>query len=58
MPWTPPWSCSALWSVATTFPGRWALMRTVADGGGEQAREKCRALEFDTVMSRADAAGS
>ena len=35
------------------FPGRWALMRTVADDGGEQAREKCRALEFDTVMSRA-----
>jgi DNA-binding CsgD family transcriptional regulator len=28
-------------------------MRTVADDGGEQAREKCRALEFDTVMSRA-----
>ena len=35
------------------FPGRWALMRTVADDSGEQAREKCRALEFDTAMSRA-----
>ena len=38
---------------ARDFPGRWALMRTVADEGGEGAREQCRALEFDTPMSRA-----
>lgn len=38
---------------ARDFPGRWALMRTVADAGGEDAREVCRALEFDTPMSRA-----
>lgn len=38
---------------ARDFPGRWALMRTVADDGGEVARETCRVLEFDTPMSRA-----
>lgn len=35
------------------FPGRWALMRTVANAGGEAARERCRSLELDTAMSRA-----
>ena len=38
---------------ARDFPGRWALMRTVADDGGEGAREQCRALELGTPMSRA-----
>ncbi|MGH9044707.1 MAG: response regulator transcription factor, partial [Acidimicrobiales bacterium] len=35
------------------FPGRWALLRTVVDEGGEEARAECRALEFDTAISRA-----
>ena len=41
---------------AYDFPGRWALLRTVigdGDGDGEEAREECRALEFDTAISRA-----
>jgi DNA-binding CsgD family transcriptional regulator/tetratricopeptide (TPR) repeat protein len=35
------------------FPGRWALLRTVVGDRGADAREECRALEFDTAMSRA-----
>jgi DNA-binding CsgD family transcriptional regulator len=38
---------------AHDFPGRWALLRTVTDAGGEQARDECRRLSFDTAMSRA-----
>ncbi len=38
---------------ARDFPGRWALLRTVADADGEQARDECRRLSFDTAMSRA-----
>src|SRR5262249_6535066 len=38
---------------AHDFPGRWALLRTVTDAGGEQARDECRRLNFDTAMSRA-----
>jgi len=38
---------------AHPFPGRWALLRTVADDGGAEARRECRLLEFDTAMSRA-----
>ena len=38
---------------ARDFPGRWALLRTVTDAGGAQAREECRALGLDTAMSRA-----
>jgi DNA-binding CsgD family transcriptional regulator len=38
---------------AHPFPGRWALLRTVADDGGAEARAECRALDFDTAMSRA-----
>jgi DNA-binding CsgD family transcriptional regulator/tetratricopeptide (TPR) repeat protein len=38
---------------AHDFPGRWALLRTVTDGGGAQARDECRRLNFDTAMSRA-----
>ena len=55
MPWTTRWRLLRSTSGgAHDFPGRWALMRTVADdGGGEEAREECRALEFDTPMSRA-----
>jgi DNA-binding CsgD family transcriptional regulator len=37
---------------ARDFPGRWALLRTVTDAGGEQARDECRRLSFDTAMSR------
>jgi DNA-binding CsgD family transcriptional regulator len=37
---------------AYDFPGRWALLRTVI-GDGEGARGECRALEFDTTISRA-----
>jgi DNA-binding CsgD family transcriptional regulator len=35
------------------FPGRWALLRTVADADGAQARDECRRLSVDTAMSRA-----
>jgi DNA-binding CsgD family transcriptional regulator/tetratricopeptide (TPR) repeat protein len=38
---------------ARDFPGRWALLRTVTDTGGEQARDECRRLSLDTAMSRA-----
>ena len=38
---------------AHDFPGRWALLRTVTDAGGAQARDECRRLSFDTAMSRA-----
>lgn len=38
---------------AHDFPGRWALLRTVTDAGGELARDECRRLDFDTAMSRA-----
>jgi DNA-binding CsgD family transcriptional regulator len=38
---------------AHPFPGRWALLRTVADEGGAEARDECRLLEFDTAMSQA-----
>lgn len=38
---------------AYDFPGRWALLRTVADDGGAEAREECRHLESDTAISRA-----
>src|SRR5262249_58105071 len=38
---------------AHDFPGRWALLRTVTDTGGEQARDECRRPIFDTAMSRA-----
>ncbi len=38
---------------AHPFPGRWALLRTVVEQGGEEARAECRALDFDTAMSRA-----
>jgi len=40
-------------SEAHPFPGRWALLRTVVDEGGAEAREECRVLSFDTAMSRA-----
>jgi len=35
------------------FPGRWALLRTIRDDGGAEARQECRSLGFDTAMSRA-----
>ena len=38
---------------AHPFPGRWALVRTVLDDGGAEARAECRVLDFDTAMSRA-----
>jgi len=38
---------------ARDFAGRWALLRTVLDAGGAQARDECRRLSFDTAMSRA-----
>jgi len=38
---------------AHEFPGRWALLRTVADDGGAEARAECRSLQFDTAMGRA-----
>ncbi len=38
---------------AHPFAGRWALLRTVVDDGGADAREECRSLDFDTAMSRA-----
>ena len=38
---------------AHPFPGRWALLRTVVDDGGADARGECRVLDFDTGMSRA-----
>ena len=38
---------------AHPFPGRWALVRTLVDDGGAGARAECRALDFDTAMSRA-----
>ena len=38
---------------AHEFPGRWALLRTVVDHGGREARDECRALAFDTAMGRA-----
>jgi len=37
---------------AHPFPGRWALLSTVLDEGGVEARAECRALELDTEMSR------
>ncbi len=39
--------------VAQDWTGRWALLRTVADADGTQARDECRRLSFDTAMSRA-----
>jgi len=39
--------------VPQDWTGRWALLRTVADADGAQAREECRGLSFDTAMSRA-----
>lgn len=38
---------------AHEFPGRWALLRTVVDDGGAEARAECRSLDFDTAMGRA-----
>lgn len=38
---------------AYDFPGRWALLRTVLDDRGTEARDECRSLEYDTAMSRA-----
>jgi DNA-binding CsgD family transcriptional regulator/tetratricopeptide (TPR) repeat protein len=38
---------------AHDFPGRWALLRTIIDVGGAEARDECRSLEFSTAMSRA-----
>lgn len=38
---------------AQDWTGRWALLRTVADADGMQARDECRRLSFDTAMSRA-----
>jgi DNA-binding CsgD family transcriptional regulator len=38
---------------AHPFPGRWALVRTVLDDGGAEARAECRVLDLDTPMSRA-----
>src|SRR5215472_3131808 len=38
---------------AHDWPGRWALLRTVTDADGAQARDECRRLSFDTTMSRA-----
>jgi DNA-binding CsgD family transcriptional regulator len=38
---------------AHDWTGRWALLRTVTDSGGAQARDECRQLRFDTAMSRA-----
>jgi DNA-binding CsgD family transcriptional regulator len=38
---------------AQDWTGRWALLRTVADADGTQARDECRRLSFDTAMSRA-----
>lgn len=35
------------------FPGRWALLRTICDDSGAEARQECRSLAFDTAMSRA-----
>ena len=38
---------------ARDFAGRWALLRTVTDADGTQARDECRRLRFDTAISRA-----
>jgi DNA-binding CsgD family transcriptional regulator/tetratricopeptide (TPR) repeat protein len=38
---------------ANDFPGRWALLRTIVDDDGKEARDECHALEFDTSISRA-----
>jgi DNA-binding CsgD family transcriptional regulator len=38
--------------VAYPFPGLWALIRTVLEEKGEQARDEVRALPFDTPISR------
>ncbi len=38
---------------AQDWTGRWALLRTVVDADGTQARDECRRLSFDTAMSRA-----
>jgi predicted ATPase/DNA-binding CsgD family transcriptional regulator len=38
--------------VAYPFPGLWALIRTVLDEKGEQARDEVRALPFDTPVSQ------
>jgi DNA-binding CsgD family transcriptional regulator len=37
---------------AYPFPGLWALVRTVLDDRGEQARAEARTLPFDTPVSR------
>jgi tetratricopeptide (TPR) repeat protein len=39
--------------IPQDWTGRWALLRTVVDADGAQAREECRRLSFDTAMSRA-----
>jgi DNA-binding CsgD family transcriptional regulator len=39
--------------IAQDWTGRWALLRTVTDADGTQARDECRRLSFDTEMSRA-----
>jgi DNA-binding CsgD family transcriptional regulator/tetratricopeptide (TPR) repeat protein len=36
-----------------TFPGLWALLRTILDEGGDAARAEVAALPVDTPMSRA-----
>jgi DNA-binding CsgD family transcriptional regulator len=38
---------------AHPFPGRWALLHTVLNEGGAEARAECRGLELDIEMSRA-----
>jgi DNA-binding CsgD family transcriptional regulator len=38
---------------AHPFAGRWALLRTIADEDGADARDECRQLDLDTAMSRA-----
>jgi DNA-binding CsgD family transcriptional regulator len=40
------------WEGTFPFPGRWALLRTVLDIDGADAREECRRLPSDTPMSR------
>jgi DNA-binding CsgD family transcriptional regulator len=37
---------------AFPFPGLWALVRTVLDQGGAEAREEVRRLPFDTPISK------
>jgi DNA-binding CsgD family transcriptional regulator/tetratricopeptide (TPR) repeat protein len=38
---------------AYDFPGRWTLLRTIADDGGAESRQECRTLEFDSTISGA-----